>query len=141
MSRARSRLENEGYVSEYTIIPNFVKLGYSILAVTFVKRASEYAKQDVATLFEEAQKWSRRTGSDTILAMRGIGQGYDAVIVSFHESYSAYRHRLSEIKQFPYIDLKQIVSFIIDLKDRHYRALTFSTLADHLLTLRNAPEQ
>lgn len=140
VSRARNKLEKEGYVSEYTIIPNFVRLGYSIMAATFVKRASEYAKQDVAALFEEAQKWSRRTGHDTIMAMRGMGLGYDAVIISFHESYSAYRHRLREIKQFPYIDVKQIASFIVDLKDRHYRTLTFSNLADHLLTLEKASE-
>jgi len=59
------------------------------------------------------------------------------VILSFHESYTAFQERIKEIKQFPYIDVERIESFLVDLNDKvQYRPLTFSTLADHLLTLR-----
>lgn len=33
----RTRLEREGYIKEYTIIPDFAKLGFELLAITFVK--------------------------------------------------------------------------------------------------------
>ena len=36
-TRVRTKLEKEGYVREYTTIPNFSKIGYSILAVNFLK--------------------------------------------------------------------------------------------------------
>jgi len=141
VSRIRNRLEKEGYIKEYTFIPNFTKLGYNLMALTFVRRASEYAKQDVTTLFQEAQKMARKTGFDTVMAVRGMGFGYDAVIISFHESYSAFQERLKEIKQFPYIDLEQITSFLVDLNDKaQYRSLTFSQLADHMLTINKATQ-
>jgi len=141
VSRIRNRLEKAEYVKEYTLIPDFTKLGYNIMALTFVARTAEYAKQDVTTLFKEAQKWATKTGFDTVMALRGMGFGYDAVILSFHESYTAYQHRVDEIKQFPYIDVERIASFLVDLNDKtRYRPLTFSTLADHLLQLNKSPQ-
>ncbi len=137
ISRIRNKLETAGYVKEYTLIPDFTKLGYNLMALTFVARAKEYAKQDAATLFKEAQKWATKTGFDTVMALRGIGFGYDAVILSFHETYSSFQQRIKEIKQFPYIDVDRITSFLVDLNDKaQYRPLTFSTIADHILTLK-----
>jgi len=137
VSRIRNKLEKAGYIEEYTLIPNFTKLGYNLMALTFIARAKEYAKQDVSTLFREAQKWAIKTGFDTVMALRGMGLGYDAVILSFHESYTAFQERIKEIKQFPYIDVERIASFLVDLNDKvQYRPLTFATLADHLLTLK-----
>lgn len=139
VSRIRNKLEQKGYVKEYTLIPDFTKLGYNLMALTFVRRAQEYAKQDVSVLFKEAQKWASKTGFDTIMAVRGMGFGYDVVILSLHQSYSAFKERIKEIKQFPYIDVEQITSFLVDLNDKaQYRPLTFSTLANHMLTLKTA---
>ena len=137
VSRIRNRLEKEGYIKEYTFIPDFTKLGYNLMAVTLVARAQGFPQTDTTILFKEAQKWAVKTGFDTVLALRGLGFGYDAVILSFHDSYSAYQERIKEIKQFPYIDVERITSFLVDLTDKaQYRPLTFSTLADHLLTLK-----
>ena len=137
VSRIRNNLEKAGYIEEYTLIPNFTKIGYNLMVLTFIARAKEYAKQDVSTLFGEAQKWAAKTGFDTVMALRGMGFGYDAVILSFHESYTAFLERIKEIKQFPYIDVERIASFLVDLNDKtQYRPLTFSTLADHMLTLK-----
>jgi DNA-binding Lrp family transcriptional regulator len=47
VSRAVKRLEKEGYIQEYTIIPNFVKLGYRILALTFVKLKQPLDEQEI----------------------------------------------------------------------------------------------
>ena len=35
VSRTREKLEKEGYINEYQIIPNFQKLGYHLFALTF----------------------------------------------------------------------------------------------------------
>ena len=141
VSRIRNKFEKQGYIKEYTYMPDFVKLGYNLMALTFLKRAQEYAKIDNGTLFKEADKWKAKTGLDTVLAMRGMGMGYDAVIISFHESYSAFLERLKEIRQFPHIDVERIDSFIVDLHDKAlYRPLTFSTLAKHMLTLRKTQQ-
>jgi len=137
VSRIRNKYEKEGYIKEYTYIPDFVKLGYNLMALTFIKRSE--GSQEVSGLFKEANKHAAKTGFDTIMAVRGMGCGYDAVVFSFHENYSAFLERLREIKQFPSIDVEHVESFIVDLTDRDlYRQLTFSTLADHMLMLRKA---
>ena len=35
-TRLRTKLEKEGYIKEYTVIPNF-KIGYTIMALNFMK--------------------------------------------------------------------------------------------------------
>ena len=137
VSRIRNKFEKEGYIKEYTYIPDFVKLGYNLMALTFIKRSE--GSQEVNSLFKEADKHAAKTGFDTVMAVSGMGCGYDAVVFSFHENYSAFLDRLREIKQFPSIDVEHVESFIVDLTDRRlYRELTFSTLADHMLMLRKA---
>jgi DNA-binding Lrp family transcriptional regulator len=137
VSRIRNKFEKEGYIKEYTYIPDFVKLGYNLMALTFIKR-SEGSREE-SNLFKEADKYATKTGFDTVMAVRGMGCGFDAVVFSFHENYSAFLDRLREIKQFPSIDVEHVESFIVDLTDKGlYRELTFSTLADHMLMLRKA---
>ena len=137
VSRIRNKFEKEGYIKEYTYIPDFVKLGYNLMALTFIKRSE--GSQEVSSLFKEANKHAAKTGFDTVMAVRGMGCGYDAVVFSFHENYSMFLERLREIKQFPSIDVEHVESFIVDLNDKGlYRQLTFSTLADHMLMLRKA---
>jgi Lrp/AsnC family transcriptional regulator for asnA, asnC and gidA len=34
-TRLRTKLEKEGYLKEYTVIPNFSKIGYTIIALNF----------------------------------------------------------------------------------------------------------
>lgn len=137
VSRIRNKYEKEGYIKEYTYIPDFVKLGYNLMALTFIKRSEGSREQ--SSLFKEADKHAAKTGFDTVMAVRGMGCGFDAVVFSFHENYSAFLDRLREIKQFPSIDVEHVESFIVDLTDKDlYRRLTFSTLADHMLLLRKA---
>ena len=137
VSRIRNKFEKEGIIKEYTYIPDFVKLGYNLMALTFIKRSE--GSKEVSSLFKEANKHAAETGFDTVMAVRGMGCGYDAVVFSFHENYSAFLERLREIKQFPSVDVEHVESFIVDLTDKGlYRQLTFSTLADHMLLLRKA---
>jgi DNA-binding Lrp family transcriptional regulator len=139
VSRIRNKFEKEGVIKEYTYIPDFVKLGYNLMALTFIRRAQGVEREDRDLLLEEAKKHLGKTGFDTVMAVRGMGCGYNAVILSFHESYSAFLERLRDIKQFPGIDVEHVDSFIVDLTDKDlFRQLTFSTLASHMLMLRKA---
>ncbi|MDH5389876.1 MAG: winged helix-turn-helix transcriptional regulator [Candidatus Bathyarchaeota archaeon] len=62
VSRMRSRLLKEGAIKEFTVIPDFVKLGYEIMAITCVKvkekmimklekKAEEYMKTQPSIIF------------------------------------------------------------------------------------------
>ncbi|NWF87116.1 winged helix-turn-helix transcriptional regulator [Candidatus Bathyarchaeota archaeon] len=53
VTRVRSRLEKEGYVKEYTMIPDFSRLGYEIPALTFINSKRRLARK----------KWKKREKS------------------------------------------------------------------------------
>jgi len=86
VSRTRARIEKE-YIKTYTIIPDFEKLGYQIMAFTFAKTK---AHPDVsAEISRKSKEWvSKRP--NVIFGADGEGLGKDLVLISFHKKYSAY---------------------------------------------------
>jgi DNA-binding Lrp family transcriptional regulator len=52
VSSFRKKLEAEGIIQEYTVIPDFRKLGYEILAVTFIKLRGDLNQEEI----EKARK-------------------------------------------------------------------------------------
>jgi len=58
-SRIRTRLEQEGFVREYAMIPDFRKLGYEIIAVTFMKLQSKLEQGDIEKIRELAKERPR----------------------------------------------------------------------------------
>jgi len=137
ISRLREKLEKQGYINEFTVIPNFKKLGYHMFVLTFFTWKQGLGKDAK----EEAVRWaldeSSSVAPNVIVIERGIGFGYNAFMASFHKDYSSYAELMNQLKNSPYLDRAKVDSFIVDLDDQvHYRYLTFSTLAKHLLILQ-----
>jgi len=140
-SRLRNRLEKDGYIQEYTIIPDFSKLGYRIMALTFIRLRATVTNKVV----EEARKVaveSMKTGPyEIVMLERGIGCASHGVVISYHRNYSSYRKLRKWLEQFTFLDVDRIDSFLIDLSDKvRYRPLTFRALAQDLLTSENGEE-
>lgn len=134
VSRTRTRLEKEGYISEYTVIPNFRKIGYHLFALTFFSWKEGLGSEKM----KEARRWALEkaplVSPNVVLIERGIGLNHDSFMASFHEDYSAYARLMQEVRSNPYVNASNLESFLVDLDDEiHYRPLTFSTLAKHLL--------
>jgi DNA-binding Lrp family transcriptional regulator len=141
VSRIKARLEKEGYISEYTIIPNFRKIGYHLFALTFFSWKEGVSASEMEEAIKRAQEKASSVPSNVVLIERGIGLKYDSFMGSFHKDYSSYTKLISEIKKNPYVDLARMESFIVNLDDEiHYRNLTFSTLAKHLLETNQKEE-
>lgn len=137
VTRIRSKLEKEGYVSEYTMIPDFTKLGYKILALTFVKLRKGLTEEEVQKARKAAQEGLKAGRYGLVMLERGMGLGHDGAIISYHESYASYLELLNRLKLFPFLDLAGIGSFLISLDDEvHYAPLSLKALANHLLTLK-----
>ncbi|MDH5531945.1 MAG: winged helix-turn-helix transcriptional regulator [Candidatus Bathyarchaeota archaeon] len=92
ITRMRNRLVEEGVVREFTVIPDFAKMGYEILAISFVECRRGMA---IEGLEEKAQNWWKRY-PNVIFASRGQGMGMDGVIISLHKNYTDYSNFLSE---------------------------------------------
>ena len=137
VTRARKRLEKDGYVKEYTTIPDFSKLGYELLALTFVKLGKGLSSEGIAEARKIAQKSLKRSPFATIMLERGQGLGYDGVIISYHENYTSYVKLRRILRQHTFLDLSHIETFMISIDDKiHYRSLTFYAVAEHLLKMK-----
>jgi DNA-binding Lrp family transcriptional regulator len=133
VTRLRSNLEKIGIIKEYTIIPDFTKLGFEILAITLIRRPKDVSAAELDKLMAMGQEIAKKKGAKTILALRGIGLDYDVAVISVHENYASFLEVLEGIREFPSSDAQSIQSFVISLKDEvQYRALTFSHLANYL---------
>jgi DNA-binding Lrp family transcriptional regulator len=134
ITRTRTKLEKEGIIREYTIIPDFARLGYQMASITFAKLKeppSQKTFDEVRRLTEEMEK---KNPSPTMVSMRGIGCRADYVSVAFHKTYSEYAQYVEYVRQFPQVKVDEIRSFVIDLLDEgHFRYLTLSVFADYLL--------
>jgi len=135
VSRLRHKLEREDYIRQYTIMPNFQKLGYTIAAITFVKYKGGLETEHAEEMRRRAERKFKEESfaANVIMFERGLGLGYTGIIVSLHEDYTSLAEFLRILRQYTVVD-PDPQTFLIDLKDDiHYRPLTFATLAHHLL--------
>jgi len=136
VTRMRGKLEKEGFIKEYTIVPDFSKLGYSLLAITFVQLKQALTTEETEKAREKARNSLRENHNEIIMLERGIGLNRNGVFLSLHKDYSSYLDHRKWLQSFEFLETPDIRTFMIDLNDTvHYRSLGFSTLAKHILTL------
>ena len=95
VTRARAKLVNEGSIREFTVIPDFKRIGYELMAITFGKYRARYMR--TPELLKEVGKWLNEQ-PHVIFASRAEGMGKDALIISLHQSYTEYAQFLKEIR-------------------------------------------
>ena len=88
VSRTRARIEKE-YIKTYTIIPDFKKLGYQIMAFSLAKTKTYPEISKFENIMQNSKDWVYKH-PNVIFASDGEGFGKDLVIISFHKDYSAY---------------------------------------------------
>jgi DNA-binding Lrp family transcriptional regulator len=114
VSRRRIIIE-KNFIDGYTAIPKWEKIGFELVAFTFVKPKIKYAKPEVRKAgFRRVEEWMMKQ-PNVILAIDGQGMGWDGVCVSFHKSYSDFtefmRKHNSELSEL----LIETQSFIADI--------------------------
>jgi DNA-binding Lrp family transcriptional regulator len=88
VSRTRARIEKE-YINTYTIIPDFQKLGYHIMAFTLAKLKASSESLSSGEMMKKSKEWIA-SRPNIIFAADGEGFGKDFIIVSLHKNYSSY---------------------------------------------------
>jgi DNA-binding Lrp family transcriptional regulator len=141
VSRIIKKLEKEGVIKEYTMIPDFSKLGYKILALDFVKLKHTLEQQQINKAREIAKESLKAGSLEVVMLERGVGLGYDGVFISYHEDYSAHVKFVEWLRQFDFLELTEIRSFLVNLDDTvRYRPLTLYGLANHVLQMKEKKE-
>ena len=141
-TRIRTKLEKEGYIKEYTIVPRFSKLGYHILALTFLKLEMKVSNEELEKVKKSVPEQLAKSQFGVVLLKTGMGLGFDSVIISFHEDYASYDNFRSTIKKTTLADILDLQVFLINLDDEsRYLPLTFSILANHMTKLKEKEQE
>jgi len=126
ITRTRHKLEKNGMIEDYTIVPNFRKMGFEILALTFVKMRPEVLSPK---MMEEARKYAAKF-PNAIFASTGEGMGMTGVIISFHRNYTEYHQKVNMLR----VDWKGITedvqSFIVAIGEGEYKRFSLGHLKD-----------
>jgi DNA-binding Lrp family transcriptional regulator len=141
VSRTIKKLEKEGIIKEYTMIPDFAKLGYGLMTAMFVK-VKRAGSEDLRRSIETTTGEIRKNIFPDLLNERGLGLGYDGMIITFHRDYSDYIKQLNYAKSRTFIQADHVEGFVVDLKDQiHFRSLTLSLVANDLVNRSKEKEK
>lgn len=133
LSRTRNKLEQQGMIKEYTVIPDYLQIGFTLLSITFTKMKGPFSKEHLDDLKERVRNTISEHPSALILGNTGMGCNADYVTVAFHRDYGEYTKFMEDIKQFPNANISETKSFIIDLSEKDQaQPLSFSHLAGYL---------
>ena len=137
-TRIRTKLEREGFVKEYTTIPNLNKMGYSIMALTFVKLDVKHSlsPQDIAQFRRIHYEAMAKSQSAVLFIKRGMGLGYDAVIISLHQDYTCCDKFRTFLRQNMIERVTAFDTFLVNLEEEENSLpLSFSLLATQMMAL------
>lgn len=133
ISRTREKLEKYGMIKEYTIIPDYLQLGFKLLSITFTKMKGPFSEEILDDMKRRARKTMSEHPSALILGNTGMGVNADYVTIAFHRGYGEYSEFMKEIKEYPNVNIDETKSFIIDLSEKdQMQPLSFSHLAGYL---------
>jgi DNA-binding Lrp family transcriptional regulator len=126
ITRTRHKLEKTGMIQDYTIIPDYRKMGFEILALTFVKMHPGILTPET---IDEARKYAEKF-SNAVFASTGEGLSMTGVIISFHKNYTDYHSKLNLLR----VDWKDftedIQSFVVSLREGEFKRFSLVHLGD-----------
>ena len=141
-TRIRTKLEKEGYIKEYTSIPNLSKIGYSILALTFLKIDMKMSQSELAGFKKTQYEAIVKLPNAILLVKSGMGLGYDAVVISLHQTYSSCDQFRNAIRDSMSANVADMNTFLINLEEEKTSLpFTFSLIANQILTLADKDEK
>jgi len=133
LSRTRTKLEKQGMIKEYTIIPDYLQLGFKLLSIVFTKMKGPLSLEILDDLKKHARDTMSEHPSALILGNTGMGCNADYVTIAFHRDYREYLEFMKDIKEFPGANIDETKSFIVDLSEKdQMQPLSFFHLAGYL---------
>ena len=131
VTRMRKRLEKNKFIDEYTVIPGWEKLGFEILAFTFIGVSAR--TPDVA---DKARKWTMKY-PNVVLASFGEGMGMDGIMVSIHRDFTEFSNLMSEFREQWAGFYKEVQCFVVSLRAGEQTVKPFSLR--YLTDLKTVP--
>ena len=122
ISRMRERLTENGIIQEFTVIPDFVKIGFQIMAISSFKL--KIAK-DI-----EGLKKLMMAKPNVIFSSIGEGMGKNGIIISFHKSYPDFSNFISNLRAEGNDIIDNFDSMLVSLENQIIKPLSLKYLAE-----------
>lgn len=130
ITRMRKKLETDDYIFGYTLVPNLVKLGFEIVAFTFLNIAQTCTDPNM-TAEELAQKAHKWIGKNKNVLFSGTGDGIrgkNCVMISLHQDFTDYTRFISEFRRQWGTNVLDVEGFIVTLKGTMPKQFSFGYL-------------
>ena len=130
LTRMRKRLERDNYILDYTAIPNLTKLGFEIVAFTFlnIDRYDPKTGELDSVIGERAHKWVDHN-SKIIYAGGGEGlHGDNCMMISVHRDFTDFTDFISDFRTQWTSRIKDMDSFLVSLKAKSPKPFSFRNL-------------
>jgi len=126
VTRIRKKLETQGYISEYTVIPNFPKLGFEIAAFMFFN--IDRVKSKVKKIKSKAHNWIT-SHPNIVFAADGDGiKGKNCMLATIHKNFTDYSKFITDFKAMFGEHIKDFESFLVPLASRTPKHLSFKSI-------------
>jgi DNA-binding Lrp family transcriptional regulator len=125
VSRLKSKLVKEGLIRHFSAIPDFAKMGYEIMAFSFVK----FNMNQVMKIEENTGDWVE-SNPCVIFSSRAEGMGSDAITISLHKDYAEYTDFVTENKRRGGKFIAEVHYVLIDLKGGAAKPFSLKYLAE-----------
>ena len=122
VSRMRNKLVRDGLIRQFTVIPDFAKMGYEIMAITCFK-----AKMKMESI-ERARKWAMARPS-IIFAGRAEGMGKNGVMISMHKDFADFSSFIADLMMEWGEDVQDYSTLLTPLKGTIVKPFSLKYLA------------
>lgn len=126
ITRTRHKLEKNGMIQDYTITPDFKKMGFELLAITLFKMKPELHSPEI---LKKAQKYTEKF-PNAIFAGTGEGLGMTSAVISFHHNFTDYTRKWNQMRMDWKDYILDLESFIVSLEDGVIKRFSTTHLKD-----------
>jgi len=128
ITRARARLEKEKFIRQYTVFPDFAKIGFELIAFNFITMKLSQSI-DLEKMQKMRSEWAK-DNSNIILEIGGEGLGANSLMVSIHRNYTDFASFIAKYRTDWANNLQDLRSFIISIPNKNLvvKDLSFNDL-------------
>lgn len=128
ITRARTRLEKEKYVRQYTVFPDFAKIGFELIAFNYVSMKPTQPS-DLEKMQKMRAEWAKNN-PNIVLEIGGEGLGSNNLMISAHKNYTDFASFIAKYRTNWANYLQELKSFIISVPSRNLvvKDLSFNDL-------------
>jgi len=116
ITRARTRLEKENFITRYTVFPDFAKIGFELIAFNFTTLKPSQSS-DIERMQKLRSEWAK-DNSNVILEVGGEGLGANSLMISIHKNYTDFASFIAKYRTEWASYLQDLKSFIISVPNR-----------------------